>query len=124
MADDWTAICQNRASSLLNSKGKNVRKLTLLTTLIAPIFFSHTAFATGLYSCDSGDRSSWKSKESLIEKVKAEGWKIRRVKEDGGCYELYGTTPEGQRVEAYFHPVTLEKHLVARRGKILFRKVD
>ena len=32
--------------------------------------------------------------------------------------------PEGQRVEAYFHPVTLEKLLVARRGQILFRKKD
>ena len=40
----------------------------------------------------------------------------------GGCYEVYGTTPEGDRVEAYFHPVTLEKLYVARRGEVLFRK--
>lgn len=78
--------------------------------------------ATGIYTCDSGDRSTWKSMQMLETKVKAEGWQVRRIKEDGGCYELYGTTPEGDRVEAYFHPVTLEKHLVARRGQILFRK--
>ena len=52
----------------------------------------------------------------------ADGWEVRKSKEDGGCYEAYGTTPESQQVEAYFHPVTLEKLLVARRGEILFKK--
>ncbi|AWI59573.1 PepSY domain-containing protein [Sinorhizobium fredii] len=58
----------------------------------------------------------------LEAQMKREGWSVRRIKEDGGCYEAYDTTPEGQRVEAYFHPVTLEKLLVSRRGEILFRK--
>ena len=80
--------------------------------------------ATGLYQCDSGDRANWQSVEALEAKMKADGWTVRRVKEDGGCYEAYGTTPEGDRVEAYFDPVTLEKLLVARRGEILFRKED
>ena len=52
----------------------------------------------------------------------ADGWQVRRIKEDGGCYEAYGTTPEGDRVEAYFDPVTLEVLLIARRGQVLFRK--
>ncbi|NNF79483.1 MAG: PepSY domain-containing protein [Rhizobiales bacterium] len=43
---------------------------------------------------------------------------MRHVKEDGGCYEAYGTSPEGKRVEAYFHPVTLELMLVAQRGEV------
>jgi sulfoxide reductase heme-binding subunit YedZ len=33
---------------------------------------------------------------------------VRRIKVDGGCYEVYGQNDKGQRVEAYFHPVTLE----------------
>lgn len=89
---------------------------------IAVLTLALPASATGLYSCDSGDKSGWKSMQELEAKMKEEGWTVRRIKEDGGCYEAYGTTPEGQRVEAYFHPVTLEKHLVARRGQILFRK--
>jgi len=32
---------------------------------------------------------------------------VRRVKEDGDCYEVYSIDDKGQRVEAYFHPVTL-----------------
>jgi hypothetical protein len=58
----------------------------------------------------------------LQQTLKTQGWKVRKSKVDGGCYEVYGTTPEGDRVEAYFHPVTLEKLLVSRRGKVLFKK--
>ena len=45
----------------------------------------------------------------------------RWMKEDGGCWEVYGTTPEGQRVEGYFHPATGAAELIAQRGRILFR---
>ena len=38
----------------------------------------------------------------------AKGWKVRRIKEDGGCYEVYALNDKGERVEAYFHPVTLD----------------
>jgi hypothetical protein len=80
------------------------------------------AFATGLMTCDSGDRSSWQSKDSLKQQMQNNGWTVRRIKEDGGCYEVYGTSPEGKRVEAYYDPVSLDKLLVARRGVILFKK--
>lgn len=43
------------------------------------------------------------------------------MKEDGGCWEVYGTNPDGQRVEGYFHPVTGEAELIAQRGRILFK---
>ena len=43
----------------------------------------------------------------LTDMLKEKGWTVRRVKEDGGCYEVYGLDDKGQRVEAYFHPVTL-----------------
>ncbi len=82
------------------------------------------AQATGLMTCQSGDQSGWKSEQILTDKIKSEGWQVQRIKIDGGCYEVYGTTPEGDRVEAYFHPVTLEKLLVSRRGEILFRKAS
>ena len=83
-----------------------------------------SAQATGVMTCDSGDPSTWKSEAALTEKLTSEGWEIRRIKVDGGCYEVYGTSPEGDRVEAYFDPLNLDKLLVARRGEILFRKED
>ncbi len=82
---------------------------------------SALAQATGQMACDSGEQSQWQSRQVLEESLAVQGWQVRRSKVDGGCYEVYGTTPEGDRVEAYFHPVTLAKLLVSRRGEILFR---
>lgn len=89
--------------------------------LILGLALAGLAQATGMMSCDSGDQSTWQPQSALQERLLGEGWEVRRVKVDGGCYEVYGATPEGDRVEAYFHPVTLEKLLVSRRGEILFR---
>jgi len=94
----------------------------ILPATIMVSLMASSAFATGRMTCESGDPANWKTKQELESKMKSDGWTVRRIKEDGGCYEAYGTSPEGQRVEAYFHPVTLEKLLVARRGEILFRK--
>jgi hypothetical protein len=65
------------------------------------------AHATGLATCDSGAKSGWQSTDVLTKQLTDKGWQIRRIKEDGGCYEVYALDDKGQRVEAYFHPVTL-----------------
>lgn len=65
------------------------------------------AFATGLATCDSGDKAGWQSTEVLQKQLTDKGWTVRRIKEDGGCYEVYALNEKGERVEAYFHPVTL-----------------
>ena len=65
------------------------------------------AAATGLATCDSGPKSGWQPAEKLEKQLTAQGWTVRRIKEDGGCYEVYGLDDKGQRAEAYFHPVTL-----------------
>ena len=65
------------------------------------------AAATGLATCDSGPRETWQAQEKLEKILVDRGWKIRRVKEDGGCYEVYAFDEKGERVEAYFHPKTL-----------------
>jgi hypothetical protein len=102
----------------------NMRLLTPLSlAAVATIAFASVpASATGVIKCDAGPASGWKSQEALTDKLTKEGWTVRKAKVDGGCYEVYGTTPEGDRVEAYFHPVTLEKLYVGRRGEVLFRK--
>ena len=65
------------------------------------------ASATGLATCDSGPRNQWQPADKLEKMLVERGWKVRRIKEDGGCYEVYALDDKGQRVEAYFHPVTL-----------------
>lgn len=99
----------------------DMKSILLIVAIALPIVFPIQLHATGRMECEPVDKADWISETSLKEKLIAEGWKVRRMKEDGGCWEVYGTTPEGERVEAYFHPATGEKLLVARRGKILFR---
>ena len=65
------------------------------------------AGATGLATCESGPQSGWQSQETLQKRLTDQGWQVRRIKVDGGCYEVYAIDNKGQRVEAYFHPVTL-----------------
>ncbi|MEM7257724.1 MAG: PepSY domain-containing protein [Pseudomonadota bacterium] len=98
-------------------------KLTYLSVLMLA-GFTQSANATGLHTCDSGAREHWKSADALAQKLGDGGWQVRKIKVDGGCYEVYGTTPEGQRGEAYFHPQTLELEIIARRGKVLYRNSD
>jgi hypothetical protein len=74
----------------------------------AALATSAPSFATGLATCDSGPKAGWQSQEKLTQDLTAKGWKVNRIKEDGGCYEVYGVNEKGQRVEAYFHPKTLE----------------
>lgn len=87
----------------------------LALTLAAP------ALADGVMTC-SAPRATWQPESKLAASLTKDGWKIRKMQVDGGCYEVYGTTPEGDRVEAYFDPATLEKLYVGRRGEVLFRK--
>jgi hypothetical protein len=83
-------------------------------------FAAAPAAATGKLSCDAPQKQ-WKSRAALEAQLKKQGWQLRKSKVDGGCYEVYGTDPKGNRVEAYFHPVTFKKLLVSRRGQVLYR---
>lgn len=70
---------------------------------------AQVANATGLATCDSGSPDTWQPQEKLTAMLKAKGWEVRNVKVDGGCYEVYALDEKRERVEAYFHPVTLER---------------
>lgn len=81
-----------------------LRAMTFAATLFSLTSMSH---ATGLATCDSGPRETWQPQAKLEQMLKDKGWQVRRIKEDGGCYEVYALDDKGTRVEAYFHPVTL-----------------
>ena len=51
-------------------------------------------------------KAEWQPQQSLQQKLETEGWKIRKIKVDDGCYEVYGTDAAGKRMEAYFDPKT------------------
>lgn len=94
---------------------------------IAVALFAYVALlpgqarAHGKVTCNSGPIAEWKSMDALKAKITAQGWTIRKAHPYKDCYEVYGTTPEGDKVEAFFHPVTLERVLVLRRGEVLYK---
>jgi hypothetical protein len=80
----------------------------LYSIVIVGLAWSSQSFATGLATCDSGSEDTWRSQDELKQQLVEKGWEIRRIKIDGGCYEVYAVNEKGERVEAYFHPQTLE----------------
>lgn len=51
-------------------------------------------------------QAEWQPKEALQQKLEAEGWTIKTVKVDEGCYEVYGLDAAGKKMETYFDPKT------------------
>ena len=99
-----------------------MKYLPHLAIAAAALAMGSPAIGTGKMTCNAGPQAKWKTQKVLQQTLVKQGWKVRKSKVDGGCYEVYGTDPQGNRVEAYFHPVTLEKLLVSRRGEVLFKK--
>ncbi len=96
-------------------------KMTFAATLaFGALNLAAPALATGKMTC-AADQATWQPQAALVETLTKAGWTVRKAKVDGGCYEVYGTDPKGNRVEAYFHPVSFKKLLVSRRGEVLFR---
>ena len=81
---------------------------SMLIVATAAVLISSTAFATGLATCDSGPPESWQPQEKLQKMLTDKGWQVRRIKVDAGCSEVYALNEKGERVEAYFHPKTLD----------------
>lgn len=71
------------------------------------VLMAATSVATAAEIC-SVPRSAWKPQGALTQKLEGEGWKIRNLKVDSGCYEVYGTDGSGKARETHFNPQTLQ----------------
>ncbi|MGQ5523836.1 PepSY domain-containing protein [Chitinimonas sp. PSY-7] len=58
--------------------------------------------------CTKEPKSKWMSDTKLQQKLKAEGYLVKKFKTAGNCYEIYGQDKAGRKVEIYFNPVTGE----------------
>lgn len=56
-------------------------------------------------NCTDQPKDKWMTEEAFKQKAEAEGYKIRKFKTPGNCYEIYGTDKSGKDVEIYFNPV-------------------
>ena len=59
--------------------------------------------------CQAGPEREWRPMAELVQRLSGEGWQLRKVEIDDGCYEVEAIDREGRYVEVYFHPKTLER---------------
>jgi len=98
------------------------RILSLAAAAAALALAASPAHADGNVKCDSGPSSSWQPMDKLKKKIWMQDWQLLKSQVEGDCYEVYARTADGMSIEAFFHPVTLEKLVVFRRGKEIYRK--
>ena len=67
--------------------------------------FSGAAFAKA--DCTAHPKSEWMKESDAKAQLEAEGYKIRKFKSDGNCYEIYGHDKDGKKVEIYYDTKTL-----------------
>ncbi len=77
-----------------------MKKLVLLSLAL---MVGTTAYAKK--NCTTEPKEKWMTEADFKKKVEADGYKIRKFKTPGSCYEIYGTNKEGKKVEVYFNPV-------------------
>ena len=52
--------------------------------------------------------ADWQPREAVAQLAQENGWTVRRIKIDDGCYEIDGRDAEGRAIEVTVHPATLE----------------
>ncbi len=62
-------------------------------------------FASAKKNCTDQPKDLWMSEADFKKKVTDQGYKIKKFKQPGSCYEIYGVDKNGKKVEVYFNPV-------------------
>lgn len=73
--------------------------------LAMALIFSFAGAAHAAKKCTDEPKEKWMSEADFKKKVEADGYKIKKFKTPGTCYEIYGTDKDGKKVEIYFNPV-------------------
>jgi len=75
-----------------------------MLTIVAALFMM-AGVAQAKKSCTDQPKEKWMKEEDFKKRLESEGYKIRKFKQPGTCYEIYGTDKTGKKVEIYFNPV-------------------
>ena len=69
------------------------------------VFLMASGSAHAFSKCTTEPKDKWMSVEEFKKKIEAQGYTIRKFKQPGSCYEIYGKNKDGKKVENYFNPV-------------------
>jgi hypothetical protein len=76
-----------------------------IVTLVLAIGMSGAAYAKA--DCTVHPKSEWIKDTDARAQIESQGYKIKKFKVDGNCYEIYGHDKDGKKVEIYYDTKTL-----------------
>lgn len=81
------------------------------TTVVSATLSTGFVLALGAGAALASDKcavpqAEWQPQEALQQKLEGDGWNVKKIKVEDGCYEVYGFDKAGKRMEAYFDPKT------------------
>lgn len=100
----------------------SIRRLAAITAAALTIGLAQPALADGDVACGAGPQERWEPVRAVQRKAWRLGWEVLEVQVQGDCYEVYARNEQGQAIEAFLHPETLETLVIYRRGREIFRK--
>lgn len=84
-----------------------MRNTILASAAVMALVMSAAPVHADSYRCNA-PMTEWQPRENLQQKLESEGWKVKRIKTEDGCYEVYAFDKDGKRTEAYFDPKSLQ----------------
>ncbi len=82
-----------------------MKRLALVTAIV--LATASPALAAG--KCSTAPKSMWQSQSKLETQLQSAGFKVRQIKVENGCYEVYAVDKSGKRANMAFNAQTLEK---------------
>jgi hypothetical protein len=79
---------------------------TPLTILIVVALLSAGGAAPADDDCNE-PMAEWQPRAAVQQMAEAQGWTVRRIKIDDGCYEIDGLDVDGRVIEVKVDPATL-----------------
>ena len=98
---------------VLNLSESRMKTMLALATLA--VVAVGPAYAAG--KCAAGPKSEWQPKSALESQLQTEGFTVKQIKIESGCYEVYATDKGGKRVNMAYNAQTLEKLDNAEAGE-------
>jgi hypothetical protein len=79
---------------------KHLSQYFLLAVLMVT---GNAAWSHGDVTCKV-PKTEWRPSVELQRELKKQGWTVRKIQVENGCYEVYGFDEKDKRVEAWFDP--------------------
>ena len=68
-------------------------------------------------TCSKSQASKFQSQDVLKKQLTDQGMKVRQIKTEGGCYEVYALDKAGKKVNVAFNAETLDRVANAEAGE-------